>query len=117
MARRNRVEVTFSEAELALVTAAARVSHPTAKGANVARMIREAALDAAALILWPSLDALVVAMRDGDARLPGWDALPSYGGEAPTSTVGVWSWDADRVLVGDCVDDLEIVTREEWADE
>lgn len=25
--------------------------------------------------------------------------LPTYGGEAPNDTTGIWSWDADSVLV------------------
>ena len=44
---------------------------------------------------------------------PDWTSLPNYGGEEP-DTDGVWSWDADRLLVGSCADDLEIVTRTEW---
>lgn len=36
--------------------------------------------------------------------------LPVYGGEEPSSTDGVWSWDAERLLV----DDMRIVPRAEW---
>lgn len=43
-------------------------------------------------------------------------SLPTYGGEAPASTVGVWSWDADRLLVGpDGLTELYLVDRAEWA--
>ena len=38
--------------------------------------------------------------------------LPTFGGVEPADTSGVWSWDADRLLVGTCADDLEIVERE-----
>ena len=51
MSRTNRTEVTFSVAEMALITAAARVTHPTTKGANIARAIREAAISAARPVL------------------------------------------------------------------
>jgi hypothetical protein len=37
--------------------------------------------------------------------------LPTYGGEEPVDTLGVWSWDKTRLLVGACSDDLEIVPR------
>lgn len=37
--------------------------------------------------------------------------LPTFGGTEPSDTAGVWSWDADRVLVGTCADDLMIEHR------
>lgn len=39
--------------------------------------------------------------------------LPTFGGDEPDSTFGVWSWDEARLLVGTCVDDLIIVARED----
>lgn len=42
-----------------------------------------------------------------------WTSLPTFGGEEPHNTVGVWSWDATRLLVGTCADDLKIVDRAE----
>lgn len=42
--------------------------------------------------------------------------LPTFGGEEPSDTSGVWSWDKDNLLVGTCVDDMEIVSREECGD-
>lgn len=48
-------------------------------------------------------------------RFDGWGVdLPAFGGEAPANTLEVWSWDADRLLVGLCADDLRIVSREDW---
>lgn len=38
--------------------------------------------------------------------------LPTFGGEAPDDTAGVWSWDAERILVG--AGDWEIVAREDY---
>jgi hypothetical protein len=42
------------------------------------------------------------------------DDLPTFGGEEPECTLGVWSWDEHRLLVGDGWDDLIIVRREDW---
>lgn len=50
--------------------------------------------------------------RDWDADLRiDWTNLPTFGGPDPDDTVGVWSWDADSLLIGTCVDDLAIVPR------
>ena len=37
--------------------------------------------------------------------------LPTFGGEEPTHTRGIWSWDESRMIVGDCADDFEVVWR------
>lgn len=63
-----------------------------------------------------NLDELCEAMRNGDPRCLDrdgqWvDSLPTFGGEEPTDTLEVWSWDASRLLVGTCADDLKIVDR------
>ena len=42
-----------------------------------------------------------------------WDKLPTFGGTEPGDTTEIWSWDAERLLVGTCRDDLEIIDREE----
>lgn len=39
------------------------------------------------------------------------ETLPTFGGEEPESTSGVWSWDEKRLLVGTCASDLQIVPR------
>lgn len=38
-------------------------------------------------------------------------SLPTFGGESPSNTDDVWSWDARRLLVGDSQDDMRIVSR------
>jgi len=43
-----------------------------------------------------------------------WTDLPVFGGVEPTDTAGVWSWDADSLLVGSCAGDLLILSRAEW---
>lgn len=61
--------------------------------------------------LTDSLDALFDAMRS--RLVDRWDSLPTFGGEEPADTSGVWSWDEDRVIVGNCADDIEIISRKE----
>lgn len=41
-----------------------------------------------------------------------WTSLPTFGGEAPSDTEGVWSWDEDRLLVGSSASDLTIEPRD-----
>jgi len=43
--------------------------------------------------------------------------LPTFGGDGMYGE-GIWSWDEERLLVGQCVDEFEIVDRSEvtWAD-
>ncbi len=43
-----------------------------------------------------------------------WSSLPTFGGDDPADTVGIWSWDEDSFLVGDNGANLEIVDRAEW---
>lgn len=57
---------------------------------------------------FPTLDRLFEGMRERDPRLDD-------GGAEPTSTVGVWSWDEQQMIVGDCADDLALVERRDVA--
>lgn len=41
------------------------------------------------------------------------DHVPTFGGEMPDPIAGVWSWDAEHVLVHDLVD-WEIIDRADW---
>ena len=56
-----------------------------------------------------NLDALKSALESGITA--DWSDLPTFGGDAPDDTTEVWSWDAERVLVGTCADDLAIMDR------
>lgn len=61
---------------------------------------------------FPTLDALFAAMKRDDPWIGReWEMLPVYGGPTPRSTMGVWSWDETRLIVGTCSDDLQIVPR------
>jgi len=71
------------------------------------------------LDLVESLDELAVVLRgDEGGRLDwmDWTSLPVFGGKEPADTLGVWSWDEGRLLVGGCRSDLEIVAREQWGE-
>ena len=67
-----------------------------------------------------NLKDLFDAMKAGSESImdpdhPGqWStSLPTFGGEEPASTAGVWSWDETHLIVGTCEDDLRIVARAE----
>jgi hypothetical protein len=51
MKRPNKFNLRLSDSELATLAAAAEITHPTSKGGNTARAIREAALSAARAVL------------------------------------------------------------------
>lgn len=58
-----------------------------------------------------ALLALLVGPVGQDLPEREWTRLPTFGGDEPERTTGVWSWDADRLLVGSCSTDLRIVRR------
>ena len=69
-----------------------------------------------------NLDELLNILRAGaiwpgcPMECGGLDAteLPTFGGPDVEDTLEVWSWDAERLIVGTCSDDFEIVQRAEW---
>jgi hypothetical protein len=128
MPRQNYTAVRLSDAELLLIEHGAELSNPTLGGANLARFTRSAALATSVeAIVKPilqsrSLEALRDALNAYGALLhelertdDGQDLatdlhvrggrfmpeLPTFGGEMPDNTDGIWSWDAGRVLVGE----------------
>lgn len=63
-----------------------------------------------------TLDEMLQVLRDAPAdELADIDLsrLPCFGGEEPTNTLEVWSWDAERLLVGTCPADFNIIPRGE----
>lgn len=44
--------------------------------------------------------------------IPG--ELPKYGGAEPEDTLEVLSWDAKNLLVGTKLENIEVISREEW---
>jgi hypothetical protein len=75
---------------------------------------RDAFAEMRAALQPATLDELAEMMRDGRVACD-WDELPTFGGDEPTDTAAVWSWDATRAIVGTCADDIEIISREELA--
>lgn len=59
-----------------------------------------------------TLDTLLEAAKQADALDSD---MPTFGGDEPANTDGVWSWDATRLLVGANTAELRIVTRDAWA--
>lgn len=43
-----------------------------------------------------------------------WTDLPTFGGDEPRDTTGIWSWDAECLLIGRCASELEIVSRADY---
>jgi hypothetical protein len=76
---------------------------------------RDAFAEMRAALQPATLDELAEAMRDGRVFRFDDGTLPTFGGEEPDDTCGVWSWDADRVIVGNCAANIEIISREEAA--
>ena len=67
-----------------------------------------------------NLDELLEAVRAGRYSDDAMTDLPTFGGEEPHDTSrspdglggAIWSWDAKRLLVGTCGEDLRIIRRE-----
>jgi len=78
----------------------------------------------AALNACQSLENLLDVLRAAD-RLDEHDSqifehefltsLPTFGGERPSDTAEIWSWDETRLMVGTCIREFEIVDRPQWA--
>lgn len=46
-----------------------------------------------------------------------WDVeIPVFGGPEPEDTEGIWSWSDTYLIIGQCHDDLVIVTRRNYRD-
>ena len=59
-------------------------------------------------------------MKQGDDDGLDWlnrrNLIPTFGGDAPSDTSEIWSWDEEHLLIGACSDEYEIVTREDWGE-
>ena len=104
-------------------------THPPHRAQMAARYKNRLKHLAASGAVAESLDDLLALIKSGAIRdstshnitdEPGvvwanFGELPRFGGEGPSDTECVWSWDERRLLVGTCPDDMEIVPREEVA--
>lgn len=61
-----------------------------------------------------SLDELLGVIRNSDVSDEQMVDLPTFGGDEPPSTHGVWSWDETRLIVGTCADDFKIIDRADY---
>ena len=57
-----------------------------------------------------NLDELFEAMKGEQFDRADWTDLPNFG-EFPDDTLGVWSWDETRQIVGTCAEDILIEDR------
>jgi len=76
---------------------------------------------AQAIMSAKSLDDLLAAIKsfaalpraaqvEADADIL-WEDLPTFCSSSPRDTIGVWSWDQDRQIVGTCARDFAIEPR------
>jgi len=63
-----------------------------------------------------NLDDLLDYITNTDIDDQTMSDLPTFGGDMPSDTTHVWSWDEDSLLVGTCSDDYGIMTRKEWSE-
>ena len=63
-----------------------------------------------------NLNELYEMMKNDDPELEklygDWSSLPVFGGSEPKSTIGVWSWDENNLIVGMCSYDIKIISRD-----
>lgn len=58
-----------------------------------------------------NLETLLEAIRAGAYTEQQMTELPTFGGEEPLDTDGIWSWDETRLIVGLCAEDMRIIDR------
>ena len=62
-----------------------------------------------------SLDQLLDVLTEmEDSRDADMTSLPTFGGDEPSDTAGIWSWDTTRLIIG-TGSDYQIVGRD-WLD-
>ena len=60
---------------------------------------------------YPTLDDLYNAIKSHEFYSLDWSSLPFYSEDEPENTSEVWSWDENRMIVGTCADDMQLVAR------
>ena len=63
---------------------------------------------------YKNLEELLTAMRAD--TFDEWEisGLPNFGGDEPSDTAEVWSWDETRLIVGTDLLNFEIVNRDDF---
>ena len=58
-----------------------------------------------------TLEELLEFLQNEDTTDIDMSDLPTFGGSTPNTTECVWSWDNEKILIGECSDDFQIVDR------
>tara|TARA_R100000773_G_scaffold9246_1_gene8760 strand:+ start:462 stop:698 length:237 start_codon:yes stop_codon:yes gene_type:complete len=59
-----------------------------------------------------TLEELLEFLQNEDTTDIDMSDLPTFGGSTPNSTEGVWSWDYEKLLIGESANDFQIVSRD-----
>ena len=58
-----------------------------------------------------TLEELLEFLQNEDITNIDMSDLPTFGGDIPQTTECIWSWDNDNIIIGECADDFQIVSR------
>tara|TARA_R110002020_G_scaffold394688_1_gene604681 strand:+ start:790 stop:1002 length:213 start_codon:yes stop_codon:yes gene_type:complete len=59
-----------------------------------------------------TLEELLEFLQNEDTTDIDMSDLPTFGGSTPDITECVWSWDDNNIIIGDCAEDYQIVSRD-----
>ncbi len=59
-----------------------------------------------------SLEDVLRIMTNPNYENEDFTDMPTFGGDAPSDTIGIWSLDKTRIIVGSSSDDFEIKDRD-----
>lgn len=59
-----------------------------------------------------TLEELLEFLQNEDTEDIDMSDLPTFGGSTPNTTECIWSWDNDNIIIGECADDYQIVSRD-----
>lgn len=116
MLRAARILMRWTQADLAEMVGAEQPS--VARWERGDRVpgdgVRDALAEASRGLQPQDLDDLLVGLQRGVWPDDDWHDLPTFGGTDPADTsYPIWSWDAERLLVGESAEALEIIGRGE----
>ena len=59
-----------------------------------------------------TLEKLLEFLQNEDTTDIDMSDLPTFGGSTPNTTECVWSWDDNNIIIGECAEDYQIVSRD-----
>ena len=59
-----------------------------------------------------TLEKLLEFLQNEDTTDIDMSDLPTFGGSTPDTTECVWSWDDNNIIIGECAEDYQIVSRD-----